>query len=192
MRTSPLLYPAPRAAADPLPPWSASKTSVTTTIADDDPLPNNKLIEGIDIRLSVSPGSVNEGAGDTDFTVTATHTGDTENEDVTIKLSLDGSADSPSDYTVSTALASVTIPANATSGSGILTLNLKDDDDIEGDETITVGGTAHRPDHRIRSHHCPRRRSDVPVSISGPDGGSGGRQQRNLHRHPFQAGGDGI
>ena len=123
---------------------SLGTASVETTIDDDDPVsdpPENRpeLINNIDIRLSVSPDSVGEGDGATNFTVTATLTGTPRTEDVTIGLSLGGTADS-SDYTAPAA-ASVTIPANQSSGSGTLTLTLIDDTDIEGDETIIVGGS---------------------------------------------------
>ena len=82
---------------------------------------------------------MDEGDGETNFTVTATLTGTPRTEDITIGLSLGGTANS-SDYTAP-ATASVTIPASQSSGSGTLTLTLIDDTDVEGDETIIVGGT---------------------------------------------------
>ena len=84
---------------------------------------------------------MNEGAGSTEFTVTATYDGVPLTTEVTIDLALGGTADSPDDYTGPTS-ASVTIPANAASGTATLNLNVKDDDDIEGDETIIVGGSS--------------------------------------------------
>ena len=119
-------------------------SSKTTTINNDDSVsdpPDNPgdLVTPIDIRLSVSPNSVNEDNGETNFTVTATNTGTTRTEAMTIALALGGTADS-SDYTAP-AQASVTIPANQSSGTATLTLTMVDDDDIEGDETIIVGGS---------------------------------------------------
>ena len=117
-------------------------SSVTTTIRDNDALllsPTNP--SDVDIQLTVDPDSVNEGDGETTFTVTATlDSGSTRNEDTEITLILDGTADS-SDYTGPTE-ASVTIPGGQNSGSGTLTLTLIDDELSEGDETIIVGGTS--------------------------------------------------
>ena len=121
-------------------------SSVTTTIRDDDATsdpPDNNRPEAIhekDITLSVNPNSVNENAGKTDFTVTATRgAGTILTDEITIALTLGGTADD-SDYTAP-AQASVTIPANWASGSSTLTLTLIDDELIEGDETIIVGGS---------------------------------------------------
>ena len=121
---------------------SLGTDSVTTSIRDNDALilsPSGP----IDIELTVSPETVNEGAGSTGFTVTATHDGSTQEEAVTIQLSLGGTATpgSTGDYTAP-ATASVTIPANSASGTGTLTLNILQDTEIEGDETIIVGGSS--------------------------------------------------
>ena len=115
-------------------------SSSNTNITDDDVIGNpNEQGTAINIQLSVAPDNVNENAGPTNFTVTATNTGTTRTEDMTIALALGGTADS-SDYTAPPQ-ASVTIPANQSSGTATLTLTMKDDDDIEGDETIIVGGS---------------------------------------------------
>ena len=124
---------------------SLGTSSVTTTIGSNDATsdpPDNRqeVTTPIDIQLSVTPSSVNENAGATNFTVTATHdAGSTRTEDIVISLTLGGTADD-SDYTAP-ASASVTIPANQSSGSNTLTLTLIDDDVSEGDETIIVGGS---------------------------------------------------
>ena len=117
-------------------------SEITTTINDDDGIilsPTNPPSEDIDIQLSVAPNSVNEDAGATNFTVTATNTGTTRTEAMTIALALGGTADS-GDYTAP-AQASVTIPANQSSGTATLTLTIIDDSEVEGDETIIVGGS---------------------------------------------------
>ena len=133
----------PTGGGGPAPSLDTSKTTVTTTIRDNDALllsPSDPSGD-IDIQLSVAPISVNEGAGETPFTVTATlKTGTPRTEDTTISLILGGTAGS-SDYTAP-AQASVTISANQPSGSGTLTLTLIDDDVSEGDETIIVGGSS--------------------------------------------------
>ena len=122
-------------------------SAVSTTINASDPLnerpEEQQNIGQVDIRLAVSPETVNEGAGSTGFTVTATRDGSTQDEAVTIQLSLGGTATpgSTGDYTAPST-ASVTIPANQASGSGTLTLTILDDTEVEGDETITVGGNS--------------------------------------------------
>ena len=109
-------------------------------LLSDPPDDRPDLIDNIDIRLSVTPNSVNEDAGTTEFTVTATHdAGTTRTEDITIELTLGGTADE-SDYTAP-AQASVTIQAGEPSGTGSLILTLIDDELIEGDKTIIVGGS---------------------------------------------------
>ena len=133
----------PTGGGGPAPSLDTSKTTVTTTIRDNDALllsPSNPSGD-IDIQLSVAPNSVNEDAGETSFTVTATlKAGTPQTEDTTISLTLGGTAGS-SDYTAP-AQANVTIPANQSSGEGTLTLTLLDDDVSEGDETIIVGGSS--------------------------------------------------
>ena len=122
-------------------------SSVTTTIGasdrtSDPPEDQQQLQESVDIWLTVDPDSVNEGAGSTAFKVTAEHNGDPQSDPVTIQLALAGTATpgSSGDYTAP-AQATVTIPANQTSGEATLTLNILDDDETEGDETIIVGGS---------------------------------------------------
>ena len=129
-------------------PSLGSSSSVTTTIEDDDftndpPEDRQDLRESVDIWLTVSPDSVNEGAGSTNFTVTAEHAGDPQSDPVTIQLALRGTATmgSTGDYTAP-ATASVTIPANQTGGQTTLNLNILDDTEVEGDETIIVGGSS--------------------------------------------------
>ena len=129
-------------------PTLGSPSSVTTTIDDDDSVsappqnPSNIVIQ-VDVRLSVEPDSVKEGAGSTDFTVTATRTGAAQSAEVAIPLTLGGTAEAGTgkDYTAP-ASASVTIPANETSGTSTLTLDILNDTEVEGDETIIVGGTS--------------------------------------------------
>ena len=120
---------------------SLGTDSVTTSIRDNDALilsPSGP----IDIELTVDPDSVNESDGETSFTVTAEHNGDPQSTDVEIQLALadTSTATAGKDYTAP-ATASVTIPANQTSGTATLTLTILDDRDVEGDETIVVGGS---------------------------------------------------
>ena len=129
----------PTGGGGPAPTLGTSSTA-TTVIRDNDALILSPSIPAsVDIRLTVDPISVNEGDGETTFTVTATHAGSARSEETEITLSLGGTADS-SDYTGPTE-ASVTIPAGQPSGSDNLVLTLVDDDISEGDETILVGGS---------------------------------------------------
>ena len=123
-------------------PSLGTSSSVSTTIRDNDALIKSPSVPSdADIQLTVAPASVNEDDGSKNFTVTATHDdGSTRSEDTVITLSLGGTAGS-SDYTGPTS-ASVTIPGGQPSGSGTLTLTLIDDELIEGDETIIVGGAS--------------------------------------------------
>ena len=115
-------------------PTLGTSSVVTTTIDDDD-----DAISGI--TLTVSPTSVGEDDGKTEFTVTAS-LGDstTRPSSTVVTLTLGGTAGS-SDYTVNTSLTSITIPANTTSATGTLELTPADDAVVEGDETIIISGT---------------------------------------------------
>ena len=122
---------------------SLGTDSVSTSIRDNDAVILSPSIDpesnaAITIRLTVNPDSVNEGDGETTFTVTATRSSGVLDEATVVGLVLGGTAGS-SDYTGPTE-ASVTIPAGQSSGSGTLTLTMIDDDISEGDETIFVGG----------------------------------------------------
>ena len=123
-------------------------TTISTDDASSDPPGNQQeLRDSVDIWLTVDPESVNEGTGSTSFTVTAEHNGDPQSDPVTIQLALAGTATlgSSGDYTAP-AQASVTIPANQASGQTTLILNILDDTETEGDETIIVGGSSDKLD----------------------------------------------
>ena len=126
---------------------AVSSNATSTNINDNDTLgdpPNDRdeLTDPVDIRLTVSPDSVDEGAGETDIKVTATLDGDPKSKDVTIQLVLAGTAEAGTgkDYTAPDQ-ASMTIPAKQSSGTGTLTLTINEDNENEGDETIIVGGS---------------------------------------------------
>ena len=96
------------------------------------------------MTLTASPGSVSESDGATKVTVTAATGGVTFKNDrkVTVKVGKNGdSAKSGTDY-AAVADFDLTIAAGKTSGKGTFTLTPTDDTEIEGDETITVSGTA--------------------------------------------------
>ena len=158
------------------------KSSITTTITDDDvPVSNPDRpyqpplhIEPlVDIRLSVDPDSVYESDGETSFDVTATRRAGPRSTDVKVQLTLAGTATRNADYTVSTALPSITIPANSASGTETLTLTINQDDLVEGDETIVVGGNSSglRIDSdtiNVRDGESPNFGDSPYLSITGP------------------------
>ena len=99
------------------------------------------------IDLSVNPARVAEDAGATQVTLTATFSpAVTYASDTTVTVSVGASGDSATegvDYQ-SVASFTVTIAAGQTSGSTPFTLTPIDDTLVEGDETISVNGTADR------------------------------------------------
>ena len=96
------------------------------------------------LTLTVNPARVSEGAGATTVTVTAATDGDTFKTARTVAVSVGRSgdpADSGTDYAAVSDF-TITIAAGATSGTGTFKLKPTQDTAIEGDETITVAGTA--------------------------------------------------
>ena len=115
---------------------SLTVNGTSVTLTDNDGAPA--------INLSVDPSSVSESAGDTTVTVTATFsTASTYEDDTTVTISVGKSADgatSGTDYTAVTDF-DVTIKAKASKGSATFTLTPTDDTLMEGNETISVGGS---------------------------------------------------
>ena len=113
---------------------SVSGTSMT--LSDDEDVPK--------VNLSVSPSSVAESAGATTVTVTAefsntnTYTADKK---VTVSVGGSGTATSGTDY-AAVADFDITIAAGKTKATGTFTLTPKDDTLVEGNETISVGGSS--------------------------------------------------
>ena len=94
------------------------------------------------MTLTASPDRVSEDAGATAITVTATLSGQRSlARDTRVQLALEGgSAAADEDYEPATAL--LTIPAGQMSASATLTLAPVDDTVWEGNETVTIAGTA--------------------------------------------------
>ncbi len=110
-------------------------TSTTLTITDNDTAPTS-------IALSLNPTSVMEGAATTvvvtaEFPGNATLTTATE-----VTVSVAGGTAEAADFTASPAAITVTIPAGATRGTANCSLAVTGDTLVEGDETVTVSGTA--------------------------------------------------
>ena len=131
-------------------------SSVTTTIED------------MAVSLSVDTSSLAESASATNIVVTATLDGGKQfASDTEITVFLEGTAGTD-DYTASS-LSSITINAGESSGTGTLTVTPTDDEIVEGDETITVGGRAATA--AVSSADITITDNDTAtLSLSGPSG----------------------
>ena len=110
-------------------------TSTTMKITDND---------ASDITLTVNPATVAENASATTVTVTAATDGDTFKTDQTVAVTVgtsDDGATSGTDYAAVSGF-NITITAGQQNGTHTFTLTPTQDTIIEGDETITVAGTA--------------------------------------------------
>ena len=114
-------------------PVALGVVSAEALILDDDDPPTG-------VTLTVTPGEVAEGAGETTLTVTATLVGGSVLPGVTpVSLTVkDGAATAGDDYTATTA--TLTIPAGELSNTATLTLTPVDDNLAEGAETVRVTG----------------------------------------------------
>ena len=114
-------------------------TGTELTIADDD-------TESTGVALSVNPTTVPENAGATIVTVTATLDADAfvPSDSMQVTVSLGAAGDTATEGTGYAAVPdfTVTIPGGTTGGSGTFTLTPTDDGVAEGDETLSVTGTA--------------------------------------------------
>ena len=95
------------------------------------------------VTLSLSPTMTEEDAGSEDIAVTATLSA-MRTSATTITLTLGGTAvgGAGKDYTTPAPLPTITIPANTMTGNTNLSVSPVDDTIYEGDETITVTGSA--------------------------------------------------
>ena len=114
---------------------SLGVASALGTILDDDDAPTR-------IGLTATPDQVNEKSGATSLTVAAALEGQHSlANDTLLQLALeDGTAVTSEDYEAGTAR--LTIPAGAMTHTASLTLTPVDDRIFEGDETVSVTGTA--------------------------------------------------
>ena len=112
-------------------------SSAEVTINDDD-------VAADEITLTVSPDTVTEGRAPQPFTVTASFPAGSATLPQPTEVSLtveDGTAVAGEDYKAVEPF-TVTIPAGSTSGEEPFTLTVIDDEGVEPDETIEIGGTA--------------------------------------------------
>ena len=124
---------------------SGGSASEDIKIADDETASTS-------ILLSASPNTVAEDAGLTDVTVTASLDGKVQDDDVKVAVSIDAgsSATRDEDYVAlfvaldpeRTVEPIITIPANSVSGSIVLRLNPAKDSEDEGNEGISLTGSA--------------------------------------------------
>ena len=107
------------------------------TITDDD-------VPSTEVTLSASPSSVSEDAGATTVTVTAALDAAAFPADTVVTVSVGSGGDSAASGTDYQSVADfeVTIGAGATSGTGTFTLTPMDDGLAEGDEALSLGGSA--------------------------------------------------
>ena len=114
-------------------PVALGVVSAEALILDDDDPPTG-------VTLTVTPGEVAEGAGETTLTVTATLVGGSVLPGVTpVSLTVkDAAATAGDDYTATAA--TLTIPAGELSHTATLTLTPVDDNLAEGAETVRVTG----------------------------------------------------
>ena len=109
--------------------------SATLEITDDDTASTK-------VTLSVNPTTVSEDADSTTVTVTGTLDGAARPDATSVTVSVgDGTATSGTDFATVSDFA-LTIPAKATSGEAMFSLTPADDEVAEGEETLTVSGSA--------------------------------------------------
>lgn len=109
--------------------------SATLTIAEDDTVSSK-------VTLSLNPDSVSEGGGQRMVTVTGTLDEAASASPTSVSVSVEnGTAEGGTDFDTVTGF-TLTIPARATSGTATFRLTPTDDSLEEGDETLTVSGTA--------------------------------------------------
>ena len=96
------------------------------------------------VSLSVAPGSVSEDAGSTVVTVTAALDGGGQSAATAVTVSVGAAGDSAASGTDYQAVSDLvlTIQAGSVSGEATFTLTPVDDEIAEGDEAITVSGSA--------------------------------------------------
>ena len=119
---------------------SASGLTVTgteLTLTDDE-------TGSTEVTLSVSPTSVREDAGGATVTVTATLDEDARASATTVTVGVGETGDTATEGTDYATVAdlTVTIPGGSTSGTGTFTLTPTDDSLVEGDEEVSVTGSA--------------------------------------------------
>ena len=111
--------------------------NATITLKDGDTAPT--------VTLAVTPSRVSEGAPGTEVTVTATFAnGSTYATATPVRVTVGDAHDSATAGTDYAPVGEVAVPivAGATTGTGTFTLAPKPDDLVEGDEILTVTGTA--------------------------------------------------
>ena len=109
--------------------------TVTLTISDDESVPTGVL-------LSLSPDSVDEGAGRTSVTVTAALNRGIREAATPVRVTLKGASAAAGEDFQAVSPFTVTIPAGEPSATGSFTLRPVNDSIAEGTETLEAVGTA--------------------------------------------------
>ena len=112
-------------------------TGTALTITDDETV-------STEVTLSVNPASVREDAGGTTVTVTAELDADARPAETAVTVAVGAAGDGAAEGTDYAAVPdfTVTIAAGSTTGSGTFTLTPTDDNLAEGDETLSLTGSA--------------------------------------------------
>ena len=145
----------------------------TGTILDDD--------GSAAVTLTVNPTAVAEDASATTVTVTATMTGGTRADSTEVTVAVGAADDGATEGTDYTAVDdfTVTIPAGSTRARSTFTLTPTNDDLVEGDETVSVSGSASGlgvtgATVTIEDDDVPQGHTDPELTFSGGDPGDGG------------------
>ncbi|WP_419167519.1 Calx-beta domain-containing protein [Candidatus Palauibacter sp.] len=114
---------------------------VTTSVTA---IEQDKMGASTKVTLSLSPDQMGEGDGQTTVTVTGWLDGAALSSPTTVTVSVGASGDGAEAGTDYGTVAGFTfqIPAGATTGSGTFNITPTDDDVAEGDESVTVSGSA--------------------------------------------------
>ena len=115
--------------------YAGHRAGYTVTVTDNDRVANRVLLE-------LSAGRVSEGDGAVALTVTATLDGSAPATATTVVVEVSAGTAEAADYTASPSPLTITIPALQQQQMATLTVTAIDDAVEEGDETVTLGGTA--------------------------------------------------
>ena len=139
------------------------------------------------VNLTLSPASVGEADGATTVAVTAAFSNSStyaDDQTVTVAVGAGGTATVGTDFAAVQSF-DVTIPAGAASGTANFAFTPTDDTLVEGNETVSVTGSAVRPDGQQCQPDADRQRRGVgrqPDAEPGERGRGGRGDDGHCHR----------